>query len=184
MMIAGLVITLSLAGCNNSGNNSSDGAEKEKKVAAPKTDIHTAALTGNMEVIQQHIAAGTNLDQKDPIGGATALITACVFGRAEVAEALIDAGADLEVKNNDGSTALHCAALFGHKDLVIKLLDHGADKNATNNMGHTPLVTVVGPFEEVKPVYDFFQKQLGPLGLDLDYDQLKRDRPQIADILQ
>jgi len=74
----------------------------------PKTDIHTAALMGDLKVIHQHIKAGSDLDEKDQYGS-TPLIIAATFGKTEIARALIDAGADVNCRNNDGSTPLHIA---------------------------------------------------------------------------
>jgi ankyrin repeat protein len=146
-------------------------------------DIFTSALFGNLKVINQHIQAGTNLDAKDDYGS-TPLIIAATFGKTEVARALIEGGADVNIRNNDGGTALHSAAFLCRKDIVQMLMENGADKNIKNNFGSTPLESVSGPFENVVGIYDQFSKDLGPLGLKLDYDHLKETRPVIADMLR
>jgi len=64
------------------------------------------------------------------------------------------------------------------------LLENGADKDLKNIYGSTPLASVSGPFSEVKGIYDEFSRQLGPLGLKLDYDQIEKTRPVIADMLR
>lgn len=43
-------------------------------------------------------------------------------GKADTAQMLIDAGAGLNVQDEDGSTALMCAAEHGHRDIVKMLL--------------------------------------------------------------
>jgi len=156
----------------------------KQEIQAPKTDIHAAALMGDLKAIKMHIAAGTDLEKKDPLGGSTPLITACVFGKSEVAIALIEAGANVDAKNNDGSTPLHCAALFCYTDIVRSLLEHGADKSLTNNNGELAIRAVEVPFEKMIPIYDFFSRELGPLGLRLDYDYLEEQRPGIAALLK
>jgi len=153
-------------------------------VSAPDIDIHTAVLSGNKEALLQHIKAGTNLNERDPFGGSSPLISAAVFGKTEEAKILIDAGADLNFQNNDGSTALHSAAFFCRPEIVKMLLDKGADKNITNKFGATAYVSVAGPFEEVKPTYDVMGKVLGPMGLKLDYAYIEKTRPQIATLLK
>jgi len=181
-----LMIFTGFFGCVNSGEKEA-GNQSEMGITdakPPKLDIHAAALMGDVDAIRQHIKAGTDLEQKDPMGGSTPLITACVFGKTEVARALIEAGADLNAKNNDGSTPLHCAALFGYPDIVSHLLAHGADKMQTNNAGEFPIRAVEVSFDKMVPIYDFFSEQLGPLGLKLDYDDLKVKRPQIAEMLK
>ena len=153
-------------------------------VKPPQVDIHTAVMTGNLEVVQQHIAAGSNINVKDPFGGSSPLISASVFGKPEIAKALINAGANLNVQNNDGSTALHTAAFFCRPEIVKMLLDRGADKTIKNNYNSTPYETVAAPFSEVKPVYDMMVNALAPMGLKLDYAYLEKTRPEIAAVLK
>ena len=50
-----------------------------------------------------------HLDAKEDYGGSTPLILAAIFGKKEVARILMDAGADLELRNSKGSTAFHDA---------------------------------------------------------------------------
>ena len=69
-------------------------------------------------------------------------------------------------------------------EIVQKLLDAGADKTVRNNFGATPRETVMGSFTDVKPIYEFMQAQLGPLGLELDLEDLEKTRPVIAMMLQ
>lgn len=150
----------------------------------PTMGIHEAVITGNMEIVEQYINAGADLDEKDPLGGSSPLITAAIFGKTKIAEALINAGADINLKNNDGSTPLHTAAFFGRTEIVKALLKNGADINIRNNAGSTALNSVEGPFENVKGIYDYFRKAYGSMGLELDDEQLKKTRPVIATMLK
>jgi len=97
---------------------------------------------------------------------------------------LIEAGADVNYKNNEGSTPLHTAAFFCHTEVVKALLEKGADKNIRNNAGSTALESVAGRFEEVKPIYDYLVTAFGPLGLELDFEHIKLSRPVIAEMLK
>ncbi|NMM50806.1 ankyrin repeat domain-containing protein [Marinigracilibium pacificum] len=163
-------------------------AEKSKEVknasVSPEMNIHSAIISGNIEVVKQHIEAGTNLNEKEPMSGATPLITAITFDKREIAKVLIDADSDLSIKNNDGSTALHVAAFFCRVEIVQMLIDANADKTAKNNYGATPLETVSGDFKDIKPIYQMLKEQLSPLGLKLDMDELEKTRPVIAMMLQ
>lgn len=155
-----------------------------KKPTPPKMDIHTAVVSNNIEAIQQHIQAGRDLNQKDPFGGSSPLISAALFGHKDIVSLLLKAGADIDFQNNDGSTALHVAAFFCRPEIVQLLMDHGADQHIKNNYGNTALETVSGSFAEVKPVYDMVGQSLAHMGLVLDYDHLKETRPLVAALLK
>ncbi|WP_439488479.1 ankyrin repeat domain-containing protein [Algoriphagus sp.] len=159
------------------------GTSSSKKEGAPDIDLHTAVITDNTEAVKQHIAAGSNLNEKDPFGGSSPLITAAIFGKKDMAVLLLDAGADINFQNNDGSTALISAAFFGRPEIVRLLLDKNADKTIKNKYGTTAYDNVSAPFAEVKEVYDIMGGMLEPMGLKLDYAYLEKIRPEIAKML-
>jgi hypothetical protein len=113
----------------------------ELKAAPPSMSLHEAAMQGNLEAIRQHIEAGSDLNEKDPMSGASPLIIATVFGQIEVLKALIEAGADMNAGNNEGSTPLIIAAVFNRIEVSKVLIEAGADMNARNNEGSTALHT-------------------------------------------
>jgi len=158
------------------------GCEKQEN-PTPRMSLHMAALQGRVDAIQQHIKAGSDLDEKDEYGSSP-LIVAITFGKTEVARALIEAGADMKITNNEGATPLYIAAFFCRTEIVEALLDNGADKNLRNNAGSTALEAVSRPFENVKGIYDSIGKALEPLGLRLDYERIKMARPKIAEMLR
>ena len=41
----------------------------------------------------------------------------------------------------------------------------------------------MGPFAEMKPIYEMLKQQLGPLGLQLDMTELEKNRPVIVGLL-
>ena len=145
--------------------------------------IHQAIIQGDLKSVKQHIANGTDVNEPEKMSGSTPLVTAALFGRVEIAAYLMNSGADVNLRNNDGSTALHTAAFFCQAEIVEMLLQNGADKSIKNNGGATALESVNGPFEPVKGIYDYFANTLGPLGLRLDYEHLKKTRPRIAQML-
>jgi len=159
-------------------------SKTEVVVETPNMDIQAAILSDNLEVVEKHIKAGANINKKDAMSGSTPLITAASFGKNKIAQLLIDAGADLSVKNNDGATALHTAAFFCRVEIVQMLMDAKADKTAKNNFGMTPRESVMGPFAEVKPIYEMLRQQLAPLGMQIDLTEIENTRPVIVMMLQ
>jgi ankyrin repeat protein len=160
------------------------GTEVNAAVDAPSIDIQAAILSNNIEAVEQHIQAGTDLNKKDAMSGSTPLITAASFGKIEIAQKLIDAGVNLTAKNNDGATALHTAAFFGRVEIVQMLIDSNVDKSVQNNFGATARESVMGPFEEMKPIYEMLKQQLEPLGMQIDLAEIEKTRPVIAMMLQ
>lgn len=186
-MLASVILfamLLTTAACQDKKVSAQENKSTKSSVKPPQVDIHTAVVGGNLEAVQQHIAAGSDINVRDPFGGSSPLISAAVFGKPEIAKVLIDAGASLNFQNNDGSTALHTAAFFCRPEIVKMLLAKGADKTIKNKYNVTAYENVAGPFQEVKPVYDMMVSALGPMGLTLDYAYLEKTRPEIAALLK
>ena len=183
-----LIMAVSILIISSCGGNQQPSDEQseasEELVKPPNVDIHTATLLGDLDAIEQHIKAGSDLNLKEPAVGSTPLISAAVFGKTDIARALIEAGADVNMKNNEGSTALHSAAFLCRLEIVKMLLENGADKDLLNNYGSTAQQSVMAPFSDVKFIYDQFSKDLGPLGFKLDYDYVEATRPEIAELLK
>ena len=86
------------------------------------------------------VAAGIGSRTQDPDGeaglGAPAADAALRM--------LVEAGADVNVRNEANFTALHGAAFQGSKDAIQYLLEHGAYINAQDYRGRTPYLIAVG----------------------------------------
>ena len=188
LLIISFIILLITNACAQSDKNSKSKSDistnTETLVAKPEMNINAAVLSGNLEVVKQHIKAQTDINKKEAMSGSTPLITAASFGKNDIAKVLIDAGADLAIKNNDGATALHTAAFFCRIEIVQMLIDAKADKTIRNNFGATPRESVMGPFVQIKPIYEMLQQQLGPIGLQIDLTEIEKTRPVIAMMLQ
>lgn len=177
-------VLLTFIACGNGENSSEQAAETQKTVQPPALDLHSAVVLGDLETIRQHIEAGSDLNVLEPSRASTPLITAAAIGKTEAAKILIDAGADLDYQNNDGSTALYTAAFFCRVEIVKALLEKGADKNLKSNTGKTALEVAELPFEVLKPIYDALAVSLRPAGVVLDYDYIQATRPEIAEMLR
>lgn len=70
----------------------------------------------------------------------TALMNAVFIGQIDTVQALLDKGADVNVKGRYDMTALTYAVRKGYIGIVQALLDKGADTNTRNKDGFTPLM--------------------------------------------
>ncbi|XP_063981566.1 KN motif and ankyrin repeat domain-containing protein 2 isoform X2 [Diachasmimorpha longicaudata] len=72
--------------------------------------------------------------------GQTALMLAVSHGRKDMTHLLLEAGAAVNIQDEDGSTALMCAAEHGHTDIVRTLLSHpDCDSSITDIDGSSAL---------------------------------------------
>lgn len=153
-------------------------------VNAPEMGLHEAVVRGDLNIVQQHIDANSDLNIAEPTGGSSPLISAATFGQTEAALALIKAGADVNFQNKEGSTPLITAAFFCREDIVKHLLENGADPSVKNLAGSTALNAVSSEFSAVKGIYEYFAKTYEPMGMKLDLNEIEKMRPVIAEILR
>jgi ankyrin repeat protein len=78
-----------------------------------------------------------------PRGGMTALLLAAREGAADGVRALVEAGADLNVADPDGTTPLVMAIINRHNDIAKFLIEHGANPNIADSTGMTALYAAV-----------------------------------------
>ena len=78
----------------------------------------------------------------------SALMAAASNGSIAITTTLLDAGADINLRNSDGVTALMHASVLGHVSLVEFLLDSGADLQARRDY----ISEIISPSS--RPTYD------------------------------
>ncbi len=93
---------------------------------------------GGSANVRALLAAGADPDLQDK-GGNTALIRAAAQGKKDIVEMLIQAKANLNIKNKRGETALMATTITkaGYKDIAELLLNAQADCQSSNNHGFT-----------------------------------------------
>ncbi len=78
-----------------------------------------------------------------PVGGWSPLMYAARQNAAEAALALLEVGADPDLRDADGTTALGLAIMNQHYDLAAALLEAGADPDVADRTGMTSLYGAV-----------------------------------------
>ena len=109
-----------------------DAIDPESELSA----LAVAAEAGHAEIVRTLLGAGAKPD----FGGATTPLEAAVVGGFhEVVEALIEYGADVNCRVEDGFTPLMTASATGDLSLVEMLVDAGAKIRARNDDGDTAI---------------------------------------------
>ena len=128
-----------------------------------ETALMWAAAEDHPAVIKLLIAGGAEIDARSrileypdvkynlathatpvyPRGGLTAMMFAARQDALESAQALAEAGADLNVLDPDGTSALMLAIVNTHYDLAGVLIEKGADLNAGDRAGMTALYAAI-----------------------------------------
>ncbi|CAN0292326.1 unnamed protein product, partial [Scytosiphon promiscuus] len=104
------------------------------------TALHVAASRGWGEIVDALLAGGADKEALDN-RGYTPLIWVAEQGHLPVTEALLYAGADVNISGgDDGSTALHWASREGHGGIRDALLACGAHRDVLDTRGLTPLM--------------------------------------------
>lgn len=104
--------------------------------------IIRAAKNGDTAAICVLLAEDPALTGALDTDGSTPLHCAAWKGHVDAVKALLDAGADVTVHNqNDhwGTTPLHAAAHANQREIVALLIEAGADVHAKDTEGRTPL---------------------------------------------
>ncbi len=79
--------------------------ENIAKQLGPK-DLSAWASSGQIEIVENLLTRGVDVNCKSPYDGGTALISATIMAQLEMVRILLEAGADVNIKNNYGKAAL------------------------------------------------------------------------------
>ena len=144
----------------------------------PKGDsIWSAAAEGNLNSVKKYLAKGLDINAKGGSLKSSALLSATLYDQVKMTEFLIQNGADVNAKGDDGGTALHAAAFLGQYEIAKLLIQNGADVDARNNEGETVINGTMADWETTKFI-------AGMLQLKLDRESVETGRSQIVELLR
>ena len=93
----------------------------------PDLSIYDATEDGNIEVVKQHLGAGTDVNSKDKDGW-TPLHDAAFGSHNEIVQLLIAKGANVNTRNSGGETPLDWAISHRKLKFIEHLMAHGAKR--------------------------------------------------------
>jgi len=160
-----------LVGCGDSTTSDSAAAG-----ATPDTvvDIWTPAAIGDVATLAARLDGAGDIDARDPTFETTALAFATDFGQVEAVTLLLEAGADPDARNGNGSTPTIGAAFFGRPECLRLLLDAGADPALADENGTTTFTALDVPWEITKGIADLLEMPLEPTSLEAGRDACRR----------
>jgi ankyrin repeat protein len=91
-------------------------------------------------VVRALVDAGARVDACDGVKHCTALHMAARRDNVEVAGALLDCGAGIEMRDSLGETPLRRAVNLNNIEVAALLLERGADMHSTGSKGLTPVL--------------------------------------------
>ena len=96
--------------------NRKKGAGKERRGTKLAQDLVKAAFGGDLDELRALLASGADVAAQDAQGNHALGAAACA-GHAPLIDALLEAGAPLELANDIGTTPLWLAAGYGHSEV-------------------------------------------------------------------
>ena len=120
------------------------GADVNTSMMNGLTPLSIAAERGYVDVIKALLANNAKVDYP-PVA------MAVTNGNLELVKLLLESGAPVTIKSENGATLLHAAAFAGKTDMIEWLIEKGVDVNAVDSNGRTPLDIALGD-EKVESV--------------------------------
>jgi len=94
-----------------------------------------ASTSGDLESVSLLLARGASPNRRD-----SPLSEAITFGRTDIVQALVAAGAKVDLVERTGVNLLHWATITNRADVIPALAKAGVDINAVDDNGYTPLM--------------------------------------------
>lgn len=139
------------------GAESRSGAEGKGSADASFAQLWEKAPAGDLDALDRALAQGFDINQPHPMFQSPLLIATALADEPDLINALLERGADINGRGQDGGTALHAAAFFGKARSAQALIDAGADTSATNNAGDSVISVAQVDWGITKAIADMIQ---------------------------
>lgn len=125
-------------------------------LAGCSPSLHDTIGRGDIESVRAMLAEDPGRISDTNALGKQPLQYAVMYAQREAMEALVEAGADLNARDNTGMTALHVAAMYGRKGPIRWLVSRGADALAVDDFGDRPshLAAIYGQADAVALLHE------------------------------
>lgn len=121
-----------------------------------RLNLETAAGAGRLDLVQKFFDENGTLKQTATRRQLQrGFLWACMYGRQDVSEFLLDRSVDLRDQADTGATGLHWAAAGGHLGIVRLLINRGAPLEEVNKWGGTVLEQVGWAFANGDRAIDY-----------------------------
>jgi len=136
-----MLLLAAIAGCDREAGVPSSSQAAARQGASMTTDVrlHEAAREGDVASIERLLAAGLPIDAQDA-DGRTPIMVATVARRTDAVRALVDAGADVDIRDNRLDNVFLYAGAEGLLDILRIANEAGADPALTNRFGGIALI--------------------------------------------
>ena len=101
--------------------------------------LSAAVQSGFMTMCRLLLAAGADVEERDPLTLFTPLHQAAIFGHECIVKLLLSHKADVNSRSKTEETPLHLASQQGHLASVVALLLAGADPLLPSRSGFLPI---------------------------------------------